>query len=70
VYESKLRSTKYFAGDFFSLADLNHFLFTYYVMKSLGLHWLMTVPMLRHGAWEDISSRPAFKKVAEGMSFG
>jgi glutathione S-transferase len=69
VYESKLSSTKYLAGDFFSLADLNHFPYTHYFMQS---PWASVVNDRPHvkAWWEDISSRPAFKKVAEGMTFG
>lgn len=69
VYESKLSSSKYLAGDFFSLADLHHFPYTYYFMKS---PWASVVNDRPHvkAWWEDISSRPAFKKVAEGMTFG
>uniref|UniRef100_A0A2N9ECA7 glutathione transferase n=1 Tax=Fagus sylvatica TaxID=28930 RepID=A0A2N9ECA7_FAGSY len=69
VYESKLSSTKYLAGDFFSLADLSHFPYTHYFMQS---PWASVVNDRPHvkAWWEDISSRPAFKKVAEGMTFG
>jgi glutathione S-transferase len=68
VYESKLSSSKYLAGDFFSLADLHNFPYTYYFMKSPWASLVNDRPHVK-AWWEDISSRPAFKKVAEGMTF-
>ncbi|GAV88952.1 LOW QUALITY PROTEIN: GST_C domain-containing protein/GST_N domain-containing protein, partial [Cephalotus follicularis] len=56
VYEAKLSSTKYLAGDFYSLADLHHLSYTY------------QRPHVK--AWWDFSSRPAFKKLTEAMIFG
>lgn len=69
VYESKLKSSKYLAGDFFSLADLHHLPYIFYFMKS---PWTSVVNDRPHvkAWWEDISSRPSFKKVAEGMTIG
>ncbi|PRQ19241.1 putative glutathione transferase [Rosa chinensis] len=69
VYESRLKSSKYLAGDFFSLADLNHCPYLFYFMRS---PWTSVVNERPHvkAWWEDISSRPSFKKVAEGMTFG
>ncbi|KAM5573816.1 glutathione S-transferase F13-like [Rosa sericea] len=69
VYESRLKSSKYLAGDFFSLADLNHFPYLFYFMRS---PWTSVVNERPHvkAWWEDISSRPSFKTVAEGMTLG
>jgi glutathione S-transferase len=69
VYESKLSSTKYLAGDFFSLADLHNFPYIFYFMKTPWASLVNDRPHVK-AWWEDISSRPAFKKVAEGMTFG
>lgn len=69
VYESKLSSSKYLAGDFYSLADLHHLTYTYYFMKTPHASLINDRPHVK-AWWEDISSRPAFKKVAEGMKLG
>ena len=68
IYEAKLSSTKYLAGDFYSLADLHHLPYTYYLMKTPAASVVNERPHVK-AWWEDISSRPAFKKVAEGMNF-
>ncbi|KAF3449246.1 hypothetical protein FNV43_RR09974 [Rhamnella rubrinervis] len=69
VYEAKLSTTKYLAGDFYSLADLHHFPSTYYFMKSPWASLVNDRPHVK-AWWEDISSRPASVKVAEGMVLG
>ncbi|KAF9605747.1 hypothetical protein IFM89_018143 [Coptis chinensis] len=66
VYEEKLSKTKYLAGDFFSLADLHHLPYTFYLMQTPEAKLIESRPHVK-AWWEDISSRPAFKKVAEGM---
>ncbi|KAL5983823.1 hypothetical protein ACLOJK_017918 [Asimina triloba] len=69
VYEERLSKTQYLAGDFYSLADLNHFPYIHYLMKTPKAH----VVSSRHRVnawWERIASRPATKKVIQGMSFG
>lgn len=69
VYEAKLGSTKYLAGDFYSLADLHHLPYTYYFMKTPCASIISERTHVK-AWWEDSSSRPAFKKVFEGMNFG
>lgn len=69
VYETKLSSTKYLAGDFYSLADLHHFPYTFYFMKTPWGSLINDRPHVK-AWWEDITSRPALNKVAEGMTFG
>ncbi|XP_062029848.1 glutathione S-transferase F13-like [Rosa rugosa] len=69
VYESRLKSSKYLAGDFFSLADLNHFPYLFYFMRSPWTSMVNERPHVK-AWWENISSRPSFKKVAEGMTLG
>lgn len=68
IYEDRLRNNKYLAGDFYSLADLHHLSYTYYMMKTEWASLINTRPHVK-AWWEDISSRPAFIKVAEGMTF-
>ncbi|XP_022759703.1 glutathione S-transferase F13-like [Durio zibethinus] len=69
VYEKKLSSTKYLAGDFYSLADLHHLSYLYYLMKTPCAKLINERPHVK-AWWEDISSRPAFKTVASGMTLG
>ncbi|KAH9730337.1 glutathione S-transferase F13 [Citrus sinensis] len=69
VYEAKLSSAKYLAGDFYSLADLHHLPYTYYFMKTPCASIISERAHVK-AWWEDISSRPAFNKVSEGMNFG
>ncbi|CAI9110325.1 OLC1v1010331C1 [Oldenlandia corymbosa var. corymbosa] len=63
VYEERLSKTKYLAGNYYSIADMCHL---------PGITFLMTEGKLGHlikdrknvnSWWNDISSRPAWKKV-------
>ncbi|XP_062102199.1 glutathione S-transferase F13 [Humulus lupulus] len=69
IYEAKLSETKYLAGDFYTLPDLHHLPYTFYFMKT---PWASLINDRAHvkAWWDDISSRPAFEKVAQGMTFG
>lgn len=69
VYEAKLSSTKYLAGDFYSLADLSHVPETHYFMQTPCAELINDRPHVK-AWWEDVSSRPAFEKVVGGMTFG
>ncbi|OMO81856.1 hypothetical protein COLO4_23395 [Corchorus olitorius] len=69
VYEKKLSSSKYLAGDFYSLADLHHLPYIYYLMKTPSSKLINERPHVK-AWWEDISSRPAFKKVIPGLTLG
>ncbi|KAH9623747.1 hypothetical protein KSS87_016392 [Heliosperma pusillum] len=69
VYEEKLSVTKYLAGDYYTLADLHHFPCTHYFMKTPYASLINSRPRVK-AWWDDISSRPAFKKVAENMKYG
>ncbi|RDX74892.1 Glutathione S-transferase F13 [Mucuna pruriens] len=68
VYETKLSSSKYLAGDFYSLADLSHVSETHYLMQTPCASMINERPHVK-AWWEDISSRPAFTKVVGGMTF-
>lgn len=69
VYEERLSKSKFLAGDFYSLADLNHIPYTYYLLKTSKASLITSRPHVK-AWWENITSRPAFNKVAEGMSLG
>ncbi|CAM6104638.1 unnamed protein product [Calypogeia fissa] len=62
VYEAQLAKHKYLAGDFFSLADLTNLPATYKLVHAAKLGDLVeSRPHVK--AWfDDISSRPAWKK--------
>ncbi|XP_031484939.1 glutathione S-transferase-like [Nymphaea colorata] len=68
VYEETLSKRKYLAGDFFSLADLHHLPYTHYLMCTPHAS-LITSRKHVNAWWEDISSRPAWQKVAANMRF-
>lgn len=68
VYEDRLSKSKYLAGDHFTLADLHHFPYTANLMKTHKASLITSRPHVL-AWWEDISSRPAWKKTAEGMKY-
>lgn len=69
VYEAHLSKRKYFAGDFFSLADLHHLPGTYLLVHTGKKSALFTTRPHLKAWWEDISLRPAFKKVMAKTPF-
>jgi glutathione S-transferase len=66
VYEARLSKSKYLAGDFFSMADISHFSYTKYLMATPYGSVFDSYTHVK-AWWDDITSRPAFKKVAAGM---
>ncbi|CAN0914002.1 Glutathione S-transferase F9 [Linum grandiflorum] len=65
VYEERLSKSKYLAGDFFSLADLSHLPFTQYLVGPIGKEYMVKSRKHVCAWWDDISSRPSWKKVLE-----
>ncbi|CAL5190539.1 unnamed protein product [Lathyrus oleraceus] len=65
IYEERLSESKYLAGDFFSLADLSHLPFTDYIVNNMGKGYLIKDRKHVSAWWDDISSRPSWKKVLE-----
>ncbi|KAL3715216.1 hypothetical protein ACJRO7_007020 [Eucalyptus globulus] len=65
IYEERLSKSKYLAGNFFSLADLSHLPFTQYLVGKMGKEYLIRDRKHVSGWWDDISSRPSWKKVLE-----
>ena len=65
VYEEKLSKSKYFAGDFFSLADLSHLPFTQYLVSKMGKEYMIRSRKHVSAWWDDISSRPSWQKVLQ-----
>ncbi|KAL4038817.1 hypothetical protein IC575_002448 [Cucumis melo] len=66
VYEKRLGATKYLAGPRYTLADLHHLPCTFYFMKTPWASMINDRPNVK-AWWDNISSRPAFLKVIEGM---
>ncbi|GLJ52557.1 hypothetical protein SUGI_1118420 [Cryptomeria japonica] len=63
VYEKRLSESKYLAGDFYSLADLAHLPHTESIVNDTHMAYLIRNRKHVNAWWEDISSRPAWKKV-------
>lgn len=63
VYEQRLSTSKYLAGDSFSLADLSHLPFGHYLVTSLGKEYMIRERKHVSRWWDDISNRPSWKKV-------
>lgn len=63
VYEQRLSKSKYLAGDFFSLADLSHLPAIRCLTEDAGLGHLVRERRCVNAWWEDISSRPSWKKL-------
>ncbi|XP_010904831.1 probable glutathione S-transferase GSTF1 [Elaeis guineensis] len=66
VYEDHLSKTKFFAGDFFSLADLDHLPYTQYLMATPYASLFESRPHVK-AWWEELSSRPAARKTTAAM---
>ncbi|XP_057967149.1 glutathione S-transferase F9-like [Malania oleifera] len=65
IYEERLSERKYLAGDFFSLADLSHLPFTQYLVNDMGKDYMIRNRKHVSAWWDDISSRPSWKKVLQ-----
>jgi len=65
IYEERLSKSKYLAGDFFSLADLQHLATTHYLVTVCGKGDLISSRKHVKAWWKDISSRPTWKKDTE-----
>jgi glutathione S-transferase len=70
VYEARLSSSPYLAGDFFSLADLAHFAFTYFLMAGTEYAPLLEKRASVGAWWGRIMARPAVRKVAALIELG
>ncbi|KFK37760.1 hypothetical protein AALP_AA3G026300 [Arabis alpina] len=64
VYENQLARNRYLAGDEFTLADLTHMPMMN-IMNIIGLSSMVTTRPNLNRWWNDISARPAWKKLIE-----
>jgi len=62
VYEARLSESKYLAGDFVSLADLSHFSYTVYFMRTPYASVFDSYPSVK-AWWQELMSRPAAQRV-------
>ena len=65
IYEDRLSKSKYLGGDFFSLADLSHLPFTDYLVNNMGKEYMIKDRKHVSAWWDEISSRPSWKKVLQ-----
>ncbi|KAG6544987.1 hypothetical protein Mapa_013679 [Marchantia paleacea] len=65
IYDAQLAKSKYLAGDFYSMADLVHIPMLHRFVTSTGKESLVTSRKHVHAWYENISSRPAWKKIVE-----
>ncbi|KAE8021903.1 hypothetical protein FH972_007752 [Carpinus fangiana] len=65
VYEQRLSKSSYLAGETFSLADLSHLPGIRYLMNEAKMGHLVTQRKNVNAWWEDISNRPAWKKLMQ-----
>lgn len=63
VYEQQLSKNSYLAGECFTLADLSHLPGIRYLMNEAELGHMVTDKKNVNSWWNDISNRPAWKKV-------
>jgi glutathione S-transferase len=68
IYEAHLSKNKYLAGDFFSLADLSHIPYTFYLVNVAKKGEGITSRKHVSAWWEDISSRASWKMVTAKMN--
>ncbi|KAJ0750166.1 putative glutathione transferase [Helianthus annuus] len=65
VYENRLGSSRYLAGDEFTLADLSHLPNTQFLVEKTDKAELFTSRKNVGRWWSEISTRPSWKKVVE-----
>ncbi|CAI9777142.1 unnamed protein product [Fraxinus pennsylvanica] len=65
IYEERLSTNKYLAGDFFSLADLSHLQLGHYLLNGAGKEYMIRDRKHVSAWWDVISNRPSWKKVLQ-----
>ncbi|KAL6890584.1 hypothetical protein ACP4OV_008839 [Aristida adscensionis] len=66
VYEARLSKHPYLAGNFFSFADLSHFPYTNYFMRTEHASLLDSYPHVK-AWWGRVVARPSVNKICAGM---
>jgi glutathione S-transferase len=65
VYEAHLATSKFLAGDFFSLADVSYLPYTNMLVYAAGKGDLITSRLHVSAWWNTVSQRPSFQKKRE-----
>lgn len=68
VYERRLAQSQYLACGYYTLADMSHLPGIRYLMNEAGMSHLVRERKNANAWWDDISSRPAWKKVLKLMA--
>ncbi|MBA0703865.1 hypothetical protein Golax_016159 [Gossypium laxum] len=63
IYEQRLSTTAYLAGDSFTLADLSHLPPLRYLVEDVGMWHMVSQRKHVNAWWETISNRAAWKKL-------
>ncbi|KAG8494038.1 hypothetical protein CXB51_011574 [Gossypium anomalum] len=63
IYEQRLSTTAYLAGDSFTLADLSHLPALRYLVDDVGMWHMVSQRKHVNAWWETISNRVAWKKL-------
>ncbi|XP_010549805.1 PREDICTED: glutathione S-transferase F11-like [Tarenaya hassleriana] len=69
IYDARLGSNRYFAGDEFSTADLTHMPAMRYLMGETGLSHMIKARVNVNRWWETVTARPAWKKLMEMAAY-
>jgi glutathione S-transferase len=65
VYEAHLSKNKYLAGDFYSIADLVHIPYTYFLIKYTTKGHVITSRKHVKAWFDDICARKSWQKIVK-----
>lgn len=68
IYERRLAESNYLAGGYYTLADMSHLPGIRYLMNEADMSYLVRERKNVNAWWDDISNRPAWKKVLKLMA--
>ncbi|CAH2072543.1 unnamed protein product [Thlaspi arvense] len=63
IYENRLASNRFLAGDEFTMADLTHMPAMRYLMGIIDINRMVKARVNMNRWWEEITARPAWKKL-------
>ncbi|MFQ6663089.1 hypothetical protein Gotur_030731 [Gossypium turneri] len=69
IYEQRLSTTTYLAGDSFTVADLSHLPALRYLVDDVGMWHMVSQRKHVNAWWETISNRAAWKKLMKLASY-
>ena len=68
IYENRLASNRFLAGDEFTMADLTHMPAMGYLMRT-DVNQMVKARVNMNRWWEEITARPAWKKLMKMAGF-